>query len=154
MIYNPYQNNYQNIQQQIQQQIQQLQQLQNIQQNIPRGSFIQVKDYQEVVNYPTDASGNPTLFMNENTGVFWVKKFIDGSNKIQAYSFAPINDFSSEMINNTREENKPLKTDLNHDIIDNLMKRITKLEDMNDEIVKLLKNKVVKNENKSDATDK
>ena len=40
------------------------------------------------------------------------------------------------MINNTREENKPLKTDLNHDIIDNLMKRITKLEDMNDEIVK------------------
>ena len=78
--------------------------------------------------------------------MFWVKKFIDGSNKIKAYSFAPINDFSNEMINNTREENKPLKTDLNHDINDNLMKRITKLEDMNDEIVKLLKNK-------SDATD-
>ena len=73
--------------------------------------------------------------------MFWVKKFIDGSNKTQAYSFAPISDFSSEMINNTREENKPLKTDLNHDINDNLMKRITKLEDMNDEIVKLLKNK-------------
>ena len=77
--------------------------------------------------------------------MFWVKKFIDGSNKIKAYSFAPISDFSNEIINNTREENKPLKTDLNHDIIDDLMKRITKLEDMNDEIVKLLKNK-------SDAT--
>lgn len=68
-----------------------------------------------------------------------------GSNKIKTHSFALINDFSSEMINNTRKENKPLKTDLNHDIIDNLMKQITKLEDMNDEIVKLLKNK-------SDAT--
>lgn len=44
--------------------------------------------------------------------------------------FALISVFSNEMINNTREENKPLKTDLNHDINDNLMKRIIKLEDM------------------------
>lgn len=55
--------------------------------------------------YPTDASRGMLVCF--------------GSNKIQAYYFAPINDFSSEMINNTREENKPLKTDLNHDIIDN-----------------------------------
>lgn len=33
--------------------------------------------------------------------------------------FAIINVFSNEMINNTREENKPLRTDLNHDINDN-----------------------------------
>lgn len=67
---------------------------------------------------------------------FYYNLWCFGLNKIKTYSFAPINVFSSEMINNTREENKPLKTDLNHDIIDNLMKRITKLEDMNDEIVK------------------
>ena len=72
---------------QLQSQLQQLQQLQNQyypQQNqqAQRRTFIQVKDYQEVINYPTDASGMPTLFMNETQGVFWVKKFIDGTKSL------------------------------------------------------------------------
>lgn len=158
MAYNPYQyNNYgnMNMQQQIQQQISQLQNLQNQynqmyqqpqnQQPITRGSFIQVKDYQEVINYPTDASGMPTLFMNENNGVFWVKKFIDGSNKIQAYSFAPINDFSTNTINNTNQDEKASKNENNNDIIDNLMGRMTKLEDTQEEIIKLLKGRANNN---------
>lgn len=168
MAYNPYQypyNSSANMQAQIQQQIAQLQNLQNqynqfnqqqSQQQIPitRGSFIQVKDYQEVVNYPTDASGNPTLFMNENQGVFWVKKFIDGSNKIQAYSFAPINDFSNNMTNNTIKEEKPVVNEPNNEIIDNLMNRMTKLEDAQDEIIKILKAKVNNNGNQSNPNSK
>lgn len=131
---------------QLQSQLQQLQQLQSQyypQQNqqAQRGTFIQVKDYQEVINYPTDASGMPTLFMNETQGVFWVKKFIDGTNKIQAYNFAPINDFSNNTINNTSQEEKRLESNKNDDLIENLQTRITKLEDTNEEILKLLKEK-------------
>ena len=155
--YNPYANN---LQAQIQQNMQQLQQLQGqynqynqmqTQQQINRGSFIQVKDFQDVINYPTDASGNPTLFMNDSQGVFWVKKFVDGTNKIQAYSYSPINDFSNNMNNNTIKEEKTAVEPNNNEIIDNIMMRMVKLEDSQDEILKILKNGGINNGNKSNS---
>lgn len=155
--YNPYANN---LQAQIQQNMQQLQQLQGqynqynqmqTQQQINRGSFIQVKDFQDVINYPTDASGNPTLFMNDSQGVFWVKKFVDGTNKIQAYSYSPINDFSNNMNNNTIKEEKMAVEPNNNEIIDNIMMRMVKLEDSQDEILKILKNGGINNGNKSNS---
>ena len=152
--YNPYANN---LQAQIQQNMQQLQQLQgqyqqynqNQQQQINRGSFIQVKDFQDVINYPTDASGNPTLFMNDSQGVFWVKKFIDGTNKIQAYSYAPINDFNTKPITNTTQDEKTNTGQNNNEIIDNIMMRMVKLEDSQEEILKILKNGGINNGNQS-----
>lgn len=130
-----YYNNYNNLNQLNPQQLQmQLQQMQNQysqmqQMNSARGSFIQVKDYQDVINYPTDASGMPTLFMNETSGVFWVKKFIDGTNKIQAYQFAPINDYT-QTTNKKEEELSP---------IENLQQRMVKIEDNFEKIFNLLK---------------
>ena len=161
--FNPYANMYnQNLQNQLQQNMQQLQQLQGQynqynqmqQQQINRGSFIQVKDYQEVVNYPTDASGSPTLFMNDTQGVFWVKKFIDGTNKIQAYSFSPINDFNSKPIINTSQDEKTNTTQNNTEIIDNIMNRMVKLEDTQEEILKFLKSGGKVNGNQSDSNSK
>lgn len=157
--YNPYANN---LQAQIQQNMQQLQQLQgqyqqynqNQQQQINRGSFIQVKDFQDVINYPTDASGNPTLFMNDSQGVFWVKKFIDGTNKIQAYSYSPINDFNTKPINNTTQEEKSNTGQNTTEIIDNIMMRMVKLEDSQDEILKILKNGGNNNGSQSNASSK
>ena len=153
--FNPYANMYN----QIQQNMQQLQQLQGQynqmqQQQVNRGSFIQVKDYQEVVNYPTDASGSPTLFMNDTQGVFWVKKFIDGSNKIQAYSFSPINDFNTKPIINTTQEEKLNTTQNSTEIIDNIMNRMVKLEDTQEEILKFLKSGGKVNGNQSDSNSK
>lgn len=128
MYYNNYnQLNPQQLQAQLQQMQNQYSQLQQM--NTSRGSFIQVKDYQDVINYPTDASGMPTLFMNEASGVFWVKKFIDGTNKIQAYQFAPINDYT-QTINKKEEEISP---------IENLQQRMVKIEDNFEKIFELLK---------------
>ena len=133
-----YYNNYNNLNQLNPQQLQmQLQQMQNQysqlqQMNSARGSFIQVKDYQDVINYPTDASGMPTLFMNEANGVFWVKKFIDGTNKIQAYQFAPINDYTQTSNTTNKKEEEP-------SIIENLQQRMVKIEDNFEKIFNLLK---------------
>lgn len=131
-----YYNNYNNLNpQQLQMQLQQMQnQYSQMQQmNTSRGSFIQVKDYQDVINYPTDASGMPTLFMNEASGVFWVKKFIDGTNKIQAYQFAPINDYTQTNNVNNKKVDEELSP------IENLQQRMVKIEDNFEKIFNLLK---------------
>ncbi len=155
----------------INQQMQQLQMLQNQYQqqmgmqpnNIPpmqgqnsnpnmsamsnRGTYVYVQDYQEVVNYPTPADGNAVLFFNLDKGILWSKKFVNGSNSIQAFTIAPLNNVSNEMVNNTSTEEKPVETAKNVEITDNMLTRITQLEDKFDRVLDLLSNKTNKSNN-------
>lgn len=159
----------------INQQMQQLQMLQNQYQqqmgmqpnNIPpmqgqnsnpnmsamsnRGTYVYVQDYQEVVNYPTPADGNAVLFFNLDKGILWSKKFINGSNSIQAFTIAPLNNVSNEPINNTSTEEKPVETAKNDEITDNMLTRITQLEDKFDRVLELLSNNSGKPEKKQDS---
>lgn len=87
-----------------------------------RGVFVYVNDYQEVVNTPTSADGNATLFVNLEQGIIWSKKFINGTNSIQAFRISPLNNLE----NNPTEEKK---VDIN--VI------ITKLNELNERLSKL-----------------
>ena len=148
--YNNYPYYQQNQMDRINQQIQQLQQLQmqynqyapqQNSQNIAlsnRGTYVYVNDYQEVVNYPTPADGNAILFFNLDKGILWSKKFINGSNSIQAFTISPLNSFSNEPINNSIQDKKPLVEENNNDLMDNLLNRMTNIEDKFDKIMSSL----------------
>lgn len=139
--------NSQNIQEQIQKNIAELQRLQNNYKQNPQlngskanqGLLIPVNDYEEVVNYPTDASGRPYAFICEAKNVMWIKKFIDGSNRIQTYNFYAVNDFKGEPINDTKKSEKSITSENNGELIENLQERMVKLEDTQSQILDLLK---------------
>ena len=104
-----------------------------------RGTYVYVNDYQEVVNYPTPADGNAVLFFNLDKGILWSKKFINGSNSIQAFTIAPLNSVGADRVNNTTSEEAPLETAKNDEITDNMLSRITNLEDKFDELLETIK---------------
>ena len=138
----------------INQQMQQLQQLQNQyqqmgmgQQPTPnnnvamsnRGTYVYVNDYQEVVNYPTPADGNAVLFFNLDKGILWSKKFVNGANSIQAFAISPLNNVSNEgMTNPTPKEENPIEEPKSDEIIDNLLNRVTNMEDKFDKLMDML----------------
>ena len=103
-----------------------------------RGTYVYVNDYNDVVNYPTPADGNAVLFFNLDKGILWSKKFVNGSNSIQAFTIAPLNNVSNDMINSTPTEEKPLEMSKNDDITNNMLDRITNLEDSLDKILEML----------------
>ena len=123
--YNPYGYNQNEIQNKINQLQQMLSQYQNMQQapinnNIDKGIYVYVKDYQDVVNYPTSADGKATIFIGN--GIMWSKKILDGKNCIQAYSFAPIND------NQPTQSEQP-KSEINEALLDNICERLSAIEE-------------------------
>lgn len=123
--YNPYGYNQNEIQNKINQLQQMLSQYQNLQQapinnNIDKGIYVYVKDYQDVVNYPTSADGKATIFIGN--GIMWSKKILDGKNCIQAYSFAPIND------NQPTQSEQP-KSEINEALLDNICERLSAIEE-------------------------
>ena len=123
--YNPYGYNQNEIQNKINQLQQMLSQYQNMQQapinnNIDKGIYVYVKDYQDVVNYPTSADGKATIFIGN--GIMWSKKILDGKNCIQAYSFAPIND------NQPTQSEQP-KNEINEALLDNICERLSAIEE-------------------------
>lgn len=125
--YNPYGYNQNEIQNKINQLQQMLSQYQSLQQapinnNIDKGIYVYVKDYQDVVNYPTSADGKATIFIGN--GIMWSKKILDGKNCIQAYSFAPIND--NQPIQN--EQQQP-KNEINEALLDNICERLSAIEE-------------------------
>lgn len=147
MQYNPYNYNYyntQNLQNQLQQNINELQRLQSINQiKNSQGLLVQVSNYQEVVNYPTDASGKPYCFICEPQGIMWIKKFVDGTNRIQTYNFAPANDFNNQ-------DDNPIINNSHNEAIENLQSRMVKLENNLEELISFIK-KGVSNESSSDT---
>lgn len=88
-----------------------------------QGLLIQVNDYQEVVNFPTDASGRPYAFICEAKNVMWIKKFIDGTNRIQTYNFYPVNDFKDNPINDTKVEEKANTSENKGELLENLQEK-------------------------------
>ena len=123
--YNTYGYNQNEIQNKINQLQQMLSQYQNMQQapinnNIDKGIYVYVKDYQDVVNYPTSADGKATIFIGN--GIMWSKKILDGKNCIQAYSFAPIND------NQPTQSEQP-KSEINEALLDNICERLSAIEE-------------------------
>ena len=149
----------------VSQQMQQLQQLQNQYQQMGmgqqpvqqqnnnnnvamsnRGTYVYVNDYQEVVNYPTPADGNAVLFFNLDKGILWSKKFVNGANSIQAFAISPLNSVSNEGITTpTPNEEKAVIEPKNDEIIDNLLNRVTDIEDKFDKIMEMLTPKVTPN---------
>ena len=104
-----------------------------------RGTYVYVNDYQEVVNYPTPADGNAVLFFNLDKGILWSKKFVNGANSIQAFAISPLNSVSNEgMVNNTSENDKGIVEPKSDEIIDNLLNRVTNIEDKFDKIMEML----------------
>ena len=106
-----------------------------------RGTYVYVNDYNDVVNYPTPADGNAVLFFNLDKGILWSKKFVNGSNSIQAFTIAPLNNVSNDMINNTQPSETVLGEPKNDDIINNLLDRTTMLEDKLDQLIDSLQSK-------------
>ena len=129
--YNP--NELQNRLNQLQQMISQLQVNQPIQNNqnvmpnnsLEKGIYVYVKDYQDVVNYPTSADGKATIFIGN--GIIWSKKIMDGKNCIQAYSFSPIND--NQTSTQSTNENISNKDDIRDALLDNICERLTQIEE-------------------------
>ena len=103
-----------------------------------RGTYVYVNDYNDVVNYPTPADGNAVLFFNLDKGILWSKKFVNGSNSIQAFTIAPLNNVSNDVINNTPNNETPLGEPKTDDIINNLLDRTTNLEDKFDKLMEML----------------
>ena len=102
-----------------------------------RGTYVYVQDYQEVVNYPTPADGNAVLFFNLDNGILWSKKFVNGSNSIQAFTIAPLNSVGNDNAEaKPKNDNISLESPKNDEIIDNILTRMTSLEDKLDEILK------------------
>jgi hypothetical protein len=54
------------------------------------GSFMFVKSFNEVENYPVSPDGRPTLFFMSN-GIFWSKKFLNGKTVIQTFNYGTMN---------------------------------------------------------------
>lgn len=114
----------------MQNRINQLQQMlgqyQNMQQPVQatndKGIYVYVKDYQEVVNYPTSADGKATIFIGN--GIMWSKKIMDGKNCIQAYSFAPMNEVQAQSQNDT-----PQQTNIPEQLLDNICERLNLIEE-------------------------
>lgn len=129
--YNP--NELQNRLNQLQQMISQVQMNQPIQNNqnvmpnnsLEKGIYVYVKDYQDVVNYPTSADGKATIFIGN--GIIWSKKIMDGKNCIQAYSFSPINDNQTSI--QSTNENISNKDDIRDALLDNICERLTQIEE-------------------------
>lgn len=129
--YNP--NELQNRLNQLQQMISQVQMNQPIQNNqnvmpnnsLEKGIYVYVKDYQDVVNYPTSADGKATIFIGN--GIIWSKKIMDGKNCIQAYSFSPINDNQTSI--QSTNENISNKEDIRDALLDNICERLTQIEE-------------------------
>lgn len=129
--YNP--NELQNRLNQLQQMISQVQMNQPIQNNqnvmpnnsLEKGIYVYVKDYQDVVNYPTSADGKATIFIGN--GIIWSKKIMDGKNCIQAYSFSPINDNQNSI--QSTNENVSNKDDIRDALLDNICERLTQIEE-------------------------
>ena len=129
--YNP--NELQNRLNQLQQMISQVQMNQPIQNNqnvmpnnsLEKGIYVYVKDYQDVVNYPTSADGKATIFIGN--GIIWSKKIMDGKNCIQAYSFSPINDNQTSI--QSTNENVSNKDDIRDALLDNICERLTQIEE-------------------------
>lgn len=127
---NYYQNYGQFNPNEMQNRINQLQQMlgqyQNMQQPIQtsndKGIYVYVKDYQEVVNYPTSADGKATIFIGN--GIMWSKKIMDGKNCIQAYSFAPMNEVQAQSQNDTQQQ-----TNIPEQLLDNICERLNLIEE-------------------------
>ena len=56
-----------------------------------RGTFIEIKSYSEVENYPVPTNGIPVLFFDFANYVFYSKKFVNGQCSIQDFYFGPMN---------------------------------------------------------------
>lgn len=87
---------------------------QAVQQPIPmmqrRGEYVNVKSVDEMHSAATRLDGTPTLFIDEEHGVFWSKKYVNGSHSVQAFSFAPLvtqeaqNDPSIKIVDDTPDD--------------------------------------------------
>ena len=106
-----------------------------------RGTYVYVQDYDQVVNYPTPADGNAVLFFNLDKGILWSKKFVNGSNSIQAFTIAPLNNVSNDVINNTQDASTASIEPKTDEITDNMLNRITDLEDKFDKLMDMLQPK-------------
>lgn len=61
-----------------------------------RGTWLQVRDYKEVENYPVPTDGTPTLFFDFEHGMFYSKKFANGQCCIQDFYFGPTSGMSEK----------------------------------------------------------
>lgn len=91
---------------------------------LEKGIYVYVKDYQDVMNYPTSADGKATIFIGN--GIMWSKKIIDGKNCVQSYSFAPINETSTTQNN---DSNNNSKDELKDALLDNICDRLAAIEE-------------------------
>lgn len=131
--FNP--NELQNRINQLQQMLGQFQNNQNMQNNqnnininsLEKGIYVYVKDYQDVVNYPTSADGKATIFIGN--GIMWSKKIMDGKNCIQAYSFAPINDTQSSQNNQPVNDSTSNNDEITAALLDNICERLNLIEE-------------------------
>lgn len=118
-MYSPYYQNQvktpQQLQQDIAQEMARYNQLYGMQNQIVAqqngGRYIYVSSYDEVLNAPTSPDGQATLFVCFEKGLMWSKKFQQGQHFIQAFSFAPLNNFGepqSQQTDNTNDFNARL----------------------------------------------
>lgn len=118
----------------MQNRINQLQQMlgqyQNMQQPLQatndKGIYVYVKDYQEVVNYPTSADGKATMFIGN--GIMWSKKIMDGKNCIQAYSFAPMNEVQAQPQQDNQTQ-QTIQPNISEQLLDNICERLNMIEE-------------------------
>lgn len=118
--------------------------------NNDTGIYVYAQDYQQVVSYPTPADGKATLFINLDKGIGWSKKFVNGTNVIQSFTISFLNGYDNSNVqpNNVTES---LPSDTNNDILENLMQRMTQMEDNFEKVLNTLNGKVQNNAIQSKA---
>lgn len=130
-------NQLRNMQNNLQSPIQTQQQTSGV---IQSGTFVVVKDLQDMANYPVPTDGTPVNIFIDGKGVFYSKKMTNGTTNCQPFTFSPLNTIGSE---------NDIKTDLNNDMPEWAKILIDNQDEMRKEInaLKSKKNKKVETEN-------
>lgn len=113
--------------------------------NSDTGVYVYVQDYQQVINYPTPADGKAMLFINLDKGIGWSKKFVNGTNVIQSFTINLLNTYDNNIAQQGPGTEEVTNTP-NNDILDNLMERMTHMEDNFEKILKALNERGQQNE--------
>lgn len=109
------------------------------------GTYVYVQDYQQVVSYPTPADGKAILFINLDKGIGWSKKFVNGTNVIQSFTIGLLNTYDNNVVQPGGAPEASPSVE-NNDMIDNLMERMTKMEDNFEKLLNALNGRGQRNE--------
>lgn len=112
--------------------------------NSDTGTYVYVQDYQQVTSYPTPADGKAILFINLDKGIGWSKKFVNGANVIQSFTIGLLNTYDNSVVQPSgAPEATPNVAD--NELLDNLMERMTKIEDNFEKLLSALNGKEQQN---------